>query len=138
MITKGLEDKFLKYMYKRHISSQGYGVRNLEESKMLITSGSGIELEIPEILIEVDDERGKMKKYLVAQVAFELEHNGYVQFSNDNTYFWLTERGYRRAEQGWFQRVVGYFNKNPGLSIPIALSAVIISIIALIVTFFKD
>ncbi|MBU6391919.1 MAG: hypothetical protein KGJ87_04025 [Planctomycetota bacterium] len=50
MITKGLEDKFLSYMYKRHISSQGYGVRNLKASK-LSTLIQGLEREIPEILV---------------------------------------------------------------------------------------
>jgi hypothetical protein len=58
---------------------------------------------------------------LIMTNALELQKRGYVEFSNDNTEFWLTEAGYRRAEQGWVQRVVGYFNKNPGLSVPIAL-----------------
>jgi hypothetical protein len=65
MITKSLEDKFLKYMYSRHISSYGYGVRNLKGSKLLITSGFGLEREIPEILVTQEG----IKKYLVADVA---------------------------------------------------------------------
>jgi hypothetical protein len=61
MLTKELEQKFLKYMYRRQVSAQGYGVRNLEAGKLLITSGYGIEREIPEILVM----RNGMKKYLV-------------------------------------------------------------------------
>ncbi len=129
MLTKGLDEKFLRYMYKQHLSSYGYGVRDLEKSKLLITSGYGIESEIPEILVE----HNGMKKYLVVDAARELQVKGYVQFSPDSGTFWLTEAGYLRAEQRWFQRTLGFLNKNPGLSIPIALLALFISIVTLAV-----
>jgi len=130
VLQKSLPEKFLRYMYRRHISSYGYGVRNLEASKLLITSGYGIEREIPEILVEqngvVLGRPCLIKKYLVVDAAEELQTKGYVQFSDDGTAFWLTEAGYRRAEQGWVQRFVEYLNKNRGL---LALLAIICSII---------
>jgi hypothetical protein len=129
MLTKGLDEKFLRYMYNRHVSSYGYGVRNLEASKLYITSGYGIERDIPEILVTHDG----MNKYLVVDAAKELQAKGYVKFNDDNCTFWLTEAGYRRAEQCWWEKFLGYLNKNSGLSIPIALLALIVAIIALLV-----
>jgi hypothetical protein len=117
-------------MYRRHISSYGYEVSNLEASKLMITSGPGIEREIPDILIEHNDivhgQLYRIKTYLVAPAAKELQAKGYVRFSNDGGEFWLTEAGYRRADQNWFERFVEYLNKNRGL---LALIAIICSII---------
>ena len=129
MLPKGLDEKFLKYMYRQHVSSHGYGIRNLDESKLYITSGYGIEREIPEILIQ----HNGMNKYLVFDAAQELRLKGYVKFSDDNTMFWLTEAGYRRAEQRWLQKFISYLNKNSGLSIPLALLSLLVSIIALVI-----
>jgi hypothetical protein len=134
MLTKGPDDKFLKYMYKRHVSTYGYGVRNLEASKLLVTSGYGIEREVPEILVE----HNGMKKYLVVDAAHELQAKGYVQFSRDNTAFWLTEAGYRKAEQSWLERLLGYLNKNPGLSIPLSLLSLVVAVIALLLIKWKQ
>jgi hypothetical protein len=55
-----------------------------------------------------------------------------VQFSKDNTEFWLTEAGYRQAEQNWLQRVISYLNKNPGISIPISVLSLFVAAAALL------
>jgi hypothetical protein len=136
MLPKSLPEKFLKYMYRRHISSYGYGIRNIEKDKWPVTTGPGIEQKIPEILVEqngvVFGKPCRIKKYLVVDSAKELEAKGYVQFSNDGGEFWLTEAEYRIAEQNWFRRFVGYLNKN---RVILTLIAIICSILALLIKF---
>jgi hypothetical protein len=126
MITKSLEKRFLKYMYEAHVAKFGHGKRDLQRSKLIITAGPGIEQEIPEILVMSDG----MKKYLVADVASELELQGLVQFSNDKSWFWLTDAGYESAAQGLIKRCLSFLNENAGLSIPIALLSLVVSIAA--------
>ena len=128
MVPKDLDEKLLRYMYRDHVEKHGHGVRNLADSKIILTAGAGsIERAIPEILVE----KNGMKKYLVVPAAQELMAKGYVQFSADNCYFWLTERGYARGGLGFIGRGLVFFNDNPGLSIPIALLALVVSIFAL-------
>ena len=134
VLPKSLPERFLQYMYKRHISSYGYAVSNLEKSKLWITIGPGIEREIPDILVEKDGifngQPCRFKTYHVVPAAQELQAKGYVRFSDDNTAFWLTEAGYKRAEQNWFGRFVEYLNKNRGLLALIAIfSSILIALL---------
>ena len=60
----------------------------------------------------------------------ELQAKGYVRFSDDNTAFWLTEAGYKRAEQNWFGRFVEYLSKDRGLLALIAIfSSILIALL---------
>ncbi|MBF6022797.1 hypothetical protein [Lysobacter niastensis] len=128
MFPKGLDEKFLRYMFRRHVSQFGYRTSNLHESKLYITAGSGIEQDVPEILVISNG----MKKYLVPQAAQELERQGYVVFNIDNSAFWLTEQGFRRAGLNPLQRSLAFLNNNAGLGIPIALLSLVVAVIALV------
>ncbi len=128
MVPKDLEDKLLKYMRRRHKLLEQYGPKDLKASRLLVTSGHEIQQEIPEILVELE---GGGKKFLVPDTVSELERKGYVEL-NPAGAFWLTEAGYRQAKYGWVQRSIGRVNQRPGLSIPLSLSAILVSIITLL------
>jgi hypothetical protein len=128
MVPEDLEDKFLKYMRRRHKLLEQYGPKDLKASKMLITSGREIEQEIPEMLVELE---GGGRRFLVPDVVSELERKGYVE-CNIAGAFWLTKAGCRRAKYGWVQRSIGRVNHSPALSIPLSLFAIVISILSLV------
>jgi len=128
MVPKDLEDKLLKYMRRRHKLLEQYGPKDLKSSKMLVANGREIQQEIPEILVELE---GGGKRFLVEDIVSELERKGYVELNAAGA-FWLTEAGYRQAKYGWVQRSIGRVNQRPGLSIPLSLSAIIVSIITLL------
>jgi hypothetical protein len=128
MVPEDLEDKFLKYMRRRHKLLEQYGPKDLKASKMLVTSGHEIEQEIPEMLVECE---GGGRKFLVPDVVSELERKGYEE-RNIAGAFWLTEAGCRRAKYGWVQRSIGRVNQSTGLSIPLSLFAIVISILSLV------
>jgi hypothetical protein len=102
--------------------------KDLKASRLLVTSGHEIQQEIPEILVELE---GGGKKFLVSDTVSELERKGYVEL-NPAGAFWLTEAGHRQAKYGWVQRSIGRVNQRPGLSIPLSLSAILVSIITLL------
>ncbi len=128
MASKDLEDKLLKYMRRRHKLLEQYGPKDLKSSKMLVTNGREIQQEIPEMLVDLE---GGGKRLLVQEIVSELERKGYVELNAAGA-FWLTEAGYRQAKCGWVQRSIGRVNQRPGLSIPLSLSAIVVSIITLL------
>jgi len=127
MVPNHLQEKFLKYMLKRHRMLEQYGPKALEASKLLLSSSREIEQEVPELLVERD---GEGKKFLVPDVVSELQRKGYVELNKAGA-FWLTEAGYRQAKQGWIQRSIARVNQKPGLSISLSVSAIVVSIISL-------
>ncbi len=128
MTQKNLEDKLLKYMRRRHKLLEKYGPKDLTASRMLVTSGHEIECEIPEMLAKLE---GGGKKSLVPDIVSELERKGYVELNAAGA-FWLSEAGYRQSKQGWVQRSIRRVNQRPGLSIPLSLSAIVVSIVSLL------
>jgi hypothetical protein len=128
MASKDLEDKLLKYMRRRHKLLEQYGPKDLKSSKILVTNGREIQQEIPEMLVDLE---GGGKRLLVEDIVSELERKGYVEINTAGA-FWLTEAGYRQAKCGWVQRSIGRVNQRPGLSIPLSLSAIVVSIITLL------
>jgi len=128
--TKNLETKFLRYLYDRQIEKCGPGMSKRTQSKMYTTHGPGskIEQQIPGILT---DEDNGIKKYLVMDVAIELQSKGLVEFNANNTEFWLTDAGYEMAAKNGREKLLDFLNKNPGL---ISLVSIIIAIVALIFT----
>jgi len=128
MVPKGLEKKLLKYMRRRHNLLEQYGPKDLQASKLLLSSGREIGQEIPEMLVKLE---GGAKRFLVPETVAELERQGYVEL-NASGAFWLTEAGYRQARWGWIQQSIMGVNQRPGLSIPLSLSAIVVSIISLL------
>lgn len=130
-ISKRNEKDLLQYLYNRKVEREGYGVRNLESSSLSIfTLDPSIEREVPGIYIEQDG----VRKSLVGTVAKELFAKGFVEFSPDRTSFWLTSKGDEEASKTRLERWLGFLNKNPGLSIPISVVALVVSFFA---AFFK-
>ena len=129
MVPKGLEKKLLKYMRRRHKLLEQYGPKDLKASRLLLTSGHEIGQEIPEMLVKLE---GGRKRFLVPETVSELERQGYVELNAAGA-FWLTEAGYRQATKwGWIQKSIMGVNQRPGLSIPLSLSAIVVSIISLL------
>jgi hypothetical protein len=100
---------------------------------MPVASGNEIRQEIPEMLVEAE---GGGKRFLVPDVVSELERKGYVEL-NAAGLFWLTEAGYRHARYGWVQKSIGRVNQRPGLSIPLSLSAIVVSIVTLLLRHYS-
>ena len=124
-----MEEKLLKIIFKRYTKEYGYGMRNLKEYKLSVIGGSSFEKDMPEIV----EFEGDTKRYRLIDILEELMARGYIEFSEDNAYYWLTESGYNHAAQNIFQRIIAYFNKNAGWAIPIAVLSLIVSIVALLV-----
>ena len=128
MVPKGIEKKLLKYMRRRHNLLEQYGPKDLQASKLLLSSGREIGQEIPEMLVKLE---GGRKRFLVPETVAELERQGYVEL-NASGAFWLTETGYRQARWGWIQKSVMGVNQRPGLSYSLSLSAIVVSIVSLL------
>lgn len=128
-LTQKLEQKFLEALYKRYSSNYGYGVRNLKECKFYLTAGESFEAEIPEITV-ID---GNRKKYLVTDWVHELQAKELVKIEPNKLEFFLTEKGYNQASLGWFGKTMAYLNNNQGLSIPLSILSLVVSVIALFV-----
>ena len=128
-LTQKLEQKFLEALYKRYSSNYGYGVRNLKECKFYLTAGESFEAEIPEITV-ID---GNRKKYLVTDWVHELQAKELVKIEPNKLEFFLTEKGYNQASLGWFGKTMTYLNNNQGLSIPLSILSLVVSVIALFV-----
>ena len=120
MSTKNLEQKFLRYLYDRQIKHVGHGISKRRDCTMFITHGPGSEIEkhIPGVL---EDRGDGLKKYLVTEVATELESRGMVEFNTTNTEFWLTVAGYDAAAKTRWNRMLDFLNKNPGLIATVSL-----------------
>ncbi len=130
-ITKDMEEKLLRIIFKRYTQEYGYGTRNLSEYKVIITGGSMFEDDMPEIVEFGPDQR--MKRYLLIDILKELMARGYIECSEDNMYYWLSESGYNHASKTKIQHVISYLNNNAGLAIPLALLSLVVSVIALFV-----
>lgn len=126
--TRKMEEKLLKIIFKRYTKEYGYGVRNLAQYQVLITGGSLFEDEMPEIV----EYENNTKRYRLLDLLKELMARGYIECSEDNVYYWLTESGYKHALQNTIQRVVTYFTNNAGWTIIIAICSFIVSVIALV------
>jgi hypothetical protein len=127
MATNKLQKNFLVYMLKKHEAAHGDKKSNLADSHLYITSGQGMEQEIPGIRVLLES---GMWKYLVAETAIELEHQGLVEFNTNNTKFWLTRLGYDQASKGQFRRLLDFLNANGGISILVSGAALVISLVA--------
>lgn len=130
-ITKDMEEKLLKIIFERYTREYGYGTRNLSEYKVIITGGSMFEEEMPEI-VEYDPDQN-MKRYLLLDILQELMARGFIERSEDNVYYWLSEKGYDHASKTKMQHFITYLNNNAGWAIPISLLSFLASIIALFV-----
>ena len=124
-----MEEKLLKIIFKRYTKKYDYGVRNLKEYKEIITDRKSFEKDMPEIV----EFEGDTKTYLLIPILEKLMAKGYIEFSEDNAYYCLTESGYNHAAQNIFQRIIAYFNKNAGWVILIAILSLIVALVALFV-----
>ncbi|MEW8052471.1 MAG: hypothetical protein AB2792_13415 [Candidatus Thiodiazotropha sp.] len=130
-ITKDMEEKLLKIIFERYTEEYGYGTRNLSDYKIIITGGSMFEDEMPEI-VELDPDQ-RTKRYLLVDIFKELMARGYIECSEDNAYYWLSENGYNYASKTKLQHFISYLNNNAGWAIPLALLSLLVSIFALFV-----
>lgn len=121
LLTKSLEAKFLKSLYQRYIERFGHLAHKLGEYAFYTTEMP------PEIALKLPD---STIWYPVVELAESLEKQGLVNFSENRTTFFLTELGYKSAEQGRLGIILTYLNSNQGV---IAAAAFIISIIGLFV-----
>jgi hypothetical protein len=125
------EKKLLQYLYNRKVERGGYGVRNLESGSLSTFSHDpNIERYVPGVYVK----HGDVTTALIVPIVEELYANGLVEFSPNRTSFWLTRKGYEEARKRWWEKLLGFLNKNPGLSIPISVVALVVSFFA---AFFK-
>lgn len=120
--------QFLKLVYKKYVNNYGYGKRNLGEFYIFTTSAECFENEIPNIF----EEKNGVRRSRLLSFTRELEIDGFLKIAKGGQKIYLTEAGYDFASQGFCSRVLSYLNKNPGLSIPISVVSVIVSIFAMI------
>lgn len=130
-ITKKMEDRFLKLIYRRYIDRFGYGTRNLSEYRLLLTDDESFVTDMPEIA-EFDSERN-LTRYRVTDILIELKAKEYIEFSHDNLHYWLSVRGYEYASKNGFERFVDYMNNNSGWALPISFLSFIVSVFALFI-----
>jgi len=122
--------QFLKLVFKKYVNKHGYGKRNLSEFYIFTTSADCFEDEMPSIF----EEENCVRRSRLLSFTQELEIDGFLEIAKDGQKIFLTEAGYDFASQGFCSRVLSYLNKNPGLSIPISVVSVIVSIFAMILS----
>jgi hypothetical protein len=125
-ISRVMESKLLGLIYDKYIHRFGHGVRNLDEFPIYITSAEVYVGDMPEL----QEQEGNVIRHRFIDIMQELEASGYVVY-DQNTSFFLTEAGYKRASMTLKDKALDFFNKNQGLAVPISVLSLIISIIAL-------
>jgi hypothetical protein len=128
-LSKGMDVKLLSIIYKRYTKVHGYGTRHLDQFKVILTAGELFTDDMPEI-VEFDPDTNT-QRYLLIDILKELLAQGYVEKSDDNKYYWLTEAGYDFAAKSKFEHFVTYLNNNSGWALPIAFISLLVSIVAL-------
>lgn len=121
LLTKKHESAFLKLLHGRYVDRFGHLGHKLDEYEFFTSERPA------EIAIHVSD---SSEWHPVVDLAKILEKKGYVRFSDNRTSFFLTELGYRVAEEKISDKALTWLNKNQGA---IAAAAFIVSIASLFV-----
>lgn len=140
-ITNKMLYKFLRINYERYLKKYGEGSRNLEKFHILVTGAELYKDEMPELLVYED---GCGRRSLLPDIIIELEskkliRNSQIGFFSDTNEFLtyiFTDEGYELASKGRVDRLISYFNDNPGLALPVSLFSLFVSIIAIVVSVF--
>lgn len=134
MISERQIDLFSTVLARRYTEVYGASVSKLKEwtfsTELLIEEDElfeefnsiGTELEFHERILLIFD---------------ELEERGIIEEMGSTTYR-LTPSGLSRGKAGKTTKVIDYLNKNPGINTGIALLALLVSLIALYVSFTKQ
>ncbi len=135
-ITKKMEEKLLKILYRRYLEEYGYGVRHLDKYEILVTGAEIYVDEMPEIYSY--DKKNQTKYSLLMPILDELQAKKFVRGFSTSTgfeprkyYYYLTEDGYIHASKSKLDHFISYLSQNTGWAIPVAALSLVISIIAL-------
>jgi hypothetical protein len=90
--------------------------------------------KIKAICLSVSPEPIQKAKYL-KRIFDHFVAEGYATEAGSN--YELTKLGYEKGATGFLQRILEFLNKNPGLAIVISVVALLVSIGALFVSYFK-
>lgn len=128
MNNRKLVNEFHKWMYEQYSTKHGNLANKIDEYGVY-------SVETPSTIPEKFFSRQKsgVSEPLFIELAEDLASRGLVRFSSDRAKIHLTNKGFELANMNSFEKILFYFNINPGLAIVISLASLIVAIIALFV-----
>lgn len=133
MIEQKIIDKFVKILFRRYTSIYGDSIARL--SDWVITPASiADDYELVDTFFEFGE--GLEDHERLELILDELFQRGYIKKKGDISYC-LTEVAAKHAKRGRVDKFVEFFNVNPGINTLIAGAALLVSCLALYISFTK-
>jgi len=128
MSNRKLANEFHEWMYEQYSTKHGNLANKIDEYGVYLV---GTPSTIPEKFFS--RQKSGVSEPLFIELAEDLASRGLVRFSSDRAKIHLTNKGFELANMNSFEKILFYFNINPGLAIVISLASLIVAIIALFV-----